>query len=139
MNRAIIICIVSLVFLSCYRLIPYNPNPARIDNPVETIQQVLTRQTDSPTPAEIVVTNERIKIVTIWTGAESLTSDIRYGPVYSYIYFNAIGSVKLYKKISYVVFVIDKNGQKMYTVVYRSEEDAKIFIDSLYALVDKLP
>ena len=133
MYKATIVIVLFICLLSCApsKLVNYQPNPLGGAAPEKALEVALLNQIDRPTPSKVEVTEEKIQIYTY-----NRTYKTTPRPKIDIIFYNSVGSIKLYKKVNYAVVIKDKSNHLIYKAVYPNEMDAKALIDALYAVMN---
>ena len=134
MHRVSILVVSFFLLQSCTasRLVSYQPNPLGGAAPEKALEVALLNQIDRPTPSKVEVTEEKIQIYTY-----NRTYKTEPRPKIDIIFYNSVGSIKLYKKVNYAVIIKDKSNHLIYKAVYPNEMDAKALIDALYAVMNR--
>jgi hypothetical protein len=132
------LCVAVLCLAGCKTVIPYQPNPANAPADMDGVKEVV-KETISAHPnsaSELEVTDKYVKMVTVhrgsfWYGAGGGARAVT-------IYYKNIGSHRIFQRNQwYYVELMDKANVKMCHIVTTSAEQAKKFLDALYALREK--
>jgi hypothetical protein len=120
----------AVALLGCSKRIPYEASPHRITGDLVAImEQLLEQQPGTNAPVELEVTGEKISLVKMVPRGPSLY------PASRTVYYKRIGEMEIYfKRTTFRVMVLDRGGHLLYRYVTYDEDDAKKFVDVLWAL-----
>lgn len=134
--------LITLLFIAIFttsciaRQIAYMPDPVNIKDPKTIIYRILEEQPGAHTPIEIEVKDDKFRVLTSirlsakpFSGGSVLKASV--------VYYDNIGSIKLYKFRNYYNIFINSESEKLiYRVVTYDLDKAKSFMDALHAMMN---
>ena len=126
-----------VITMACSKNIVYYPKDVKAVSDVkEIIKRVLDEQPRTrhiTGTLESEVTDTYFSISRMNYSRNPLSGEGTTFPSKTIVYYDDINTVQLYKKVNYIIRILDKNGSRIIDIYSSQLEKSQDFIDALYS------